>query len=119
MLPGIMLAVALTTDPAIVSAWPVSEADAELAATEAVLRNRIAECFKGIEYFEGQRTMYQERLKSNGGSTEHERKMLGFFARRLDECKTECSEACDQVKEVQRRREQKRKPRTESQNEKK
>lgn len=113
-----MLAVALTTDPTVISAWPVSDADAELAAAEAMLRDRIAEYFKGVEHFEGQRTMYQERLKSNGGSTEQERKILRFLARRLDECKTECSEARDRMKEIRSLREQERKLRTESRNEK-
>lgn len=113
MLPGLMLLVALTTNPAVVSAWPVSERDAALAAAEAVLRDRMAEYLKGIEYFEGQRLTYQERLKSNGVSTDQERKGVAFLARRLEDCKTELMEARDRMKEIQSLREQERRLRAE------
>jgi len=108
-----MLAVTLTTNPAVVAVWPVSEWDAELAVAEAVLRDRAAECLKGVEYFEGEKLMYQKRLKSNGGGTEEERKLLGFFARRIDDCVTDLKEARDQMEKVRQLREKERKLRAE------
>lgn len=113
MLPGLLLAVALTTDPAIVSAWPVSEADAVLAATEAALRDRMAESLAGIEFFEEQKKTYSKYLSSIGGGTVQERKQIAVLARRLEDCRTRLNEARDQLKDIEKLRENERKLRAE------
>ncbi len=118
MLPGIMLAVALTTDPTVVSAWPVSALDAELAIAEAGYRDIIQDRIKACEYWEGQKVMYEKRLAENGGSTDRERKQVAIFARRLDESGTELNEANDQLKAVLHRRSEERKLRAKGPKEK-
>ncbi len=113
MLPGLMLAVALTTDPAVVFAWPVSERDAELAASEAALRDRMAERLGGIKFFEEQKKTYSQYLNSVGGGTEQERKQIAVFARRMEECRTGLIEARERVEEIQQLRQKERKLRVE------
>ena len=113
MLPGLMLAVALTTDPAVASAWLVSETDAELAAANAALRDRMAECLAGIEFFEEQKKTYAKYLSSIGGGTEQERKQIAVFARRLEGCVDDLNRARDRTKEILLLREKERKLRAE------
>jgi hypothetical protein len=108
MLPALALAVALTTDPAVASAWPVSAKDAELADAEVIWRDRCDDLHKCAECFEDQVVQFERALVKNGRGTPDERKQLMLLSRRHEECRTELHAALQQLEGVHRLRKEER-----------